>query len=64
MIHNALTLTAARGYRPFGEIGAACLPPVAARDGQLPLAASVAPTLVAPSLDATATQLISQYSQD
>lgn len=33
MIHSALTLTAARVYRPFGEIGAACLPPVAARHG-------------------------------
>jgi 2-haloacid dehalogenase len=33
MIHSALTLTAARRYRPFGEIGAACLPPVAARHG-------------------------------
>jgi 2-haloacid dehalogenase len=34
MIHSALTLTAARRYRPFGEIGAACLPPVAARHGR------------------------------
>jgi 2-haloacid dehalogenase len=34
MIHSALTLTAARAYRPFGEIGAACLPPVAARHGR------------------------------
>jgi 2-haloacid dehalogenase len=34
MIHSALTLTAARSYRPFGEIGAACLPPVAARHGR------------------------------
>jgi 2-haloacid dehalogenase len=34
MIRSALTLTAARGYRPFGEIGAACLPPVAARHGR------------------------------
>jgi 2-haloacid dehalogenase len=34
MIHSALTLTAARTYRPFGEIGAACLPPVAARHGR------------------------------
>ncbi|HYZ57499.1 MAG TPA: haloacid dehalogenase type II [Streptosporangiaceae bacterium] len=33
MIHSALTLTAARTYRPFGEIAAACLPPVAARYG-------------------------------
>jgi 2-haloacid dehalogenase len=31
MIHNALTLTAAQGYRPFGEIGASCLSAVAAR---------------------------------
>jgi 2-haloacid dehalogenase len=34
MIHSALTLTAARAYRPFGEIAAACLPPVAARHGR------------------------------
>ena len=34
MIHSALTLTAAGAYRPFGEIGAACLPPVAARHGR------------------------------
>jgi 2-haloacid dehalogenase len=34
MIHSAVTLTAARTYRPFGEIGAACLPPVAARHGR------------------------------
>ena len=34
MIHSALTLTAARGYRPVGEIGAACLPPIAARHGR------------------------------
>lgn len=34
MIHNALTLTAARQYRPFGEIAAACLPVVAARHGR------------------------------
>jgi 2-haloacid dehalogenase len=34
MIHNALTLTAARDYRPFGQIAAACLPPVAARHGR------------------------------
>jgi 2-haloacid dehalogenase len=33
MIHNALVLTAARSYRPFGEIAAACLPPIAARYG-------------------------------
>lgn len=34
LIHSALTLTAARAYRPFGEIAAACLPPVAARHGR------------------------------
>jgi 2-haloacid dehalogenase len=34
MIHNALTLTAAGGYRPFGEIAAACLPAIAARHGR------------------------------
>ncbi|HLI35783.1 MAG TPA: haloacid dehalogenase type II [Streptosporangiaceae bacterium] len=34
MIHSALTLTAARTYRPFGEIAAACLAPVAARHGR------------------------------
>jgi 2-haloacid dehalogenase len=34
MIYNALTLTAANGYRPFGEIAAACLPPIAARYGR------------------------------
>lgn len=34
MIHNALVITAAGGYRPFGEIGAACLAPVAARYGR------------------------------
>jgi 2-haloacid dehalogenase len=34
MIYNALTLTAANGYRPFGEIAAACLPPIAARHGR------------------------------
>lgn len=34
MIHNAMTLTAARAYRPFGEIAAACLPHVAARYGR------------------------------
>ncbi len=33
MIHNALTLTAARQYRPFGEIGGACLEAVAGRLG-------------------------------
>jgi 2-haloacid dehalogenase len=34
MIYNALTLTAANGYRPFGQIAAACLPPIAARYGR------------------------------
>jgi 2-haloacid dehalogenase len=34
MIYNALTLTAANGYRPFGEIAGACLPPIAARYGR------------------------------
>ena len=34
MIRNVLTLTAARAYRPFGEIGAACLAAVAARHGR------------------------------
>lgn len=34
MVHNALTLTAAGGYRPFGEIAAACLAPVAAGHGR------------------------------
>lgn len=34
LIYNALTLTAARAYRPFAEIAAACLPPVAARHGR------------------------------
>jgi 2-haloacid dehalogenase len=34
MIHNALTITAAGGYRPFGEIGAACLAAIAARHGR------------------------------
>jgi len=34
VIHSALTLTAARAYRPFGEIAAACLAPVAARHGR------------------------------
>jgi 2-haloacid dehalogenase len=33
MIHNALVVTAAGGYRPFGEIATACLPPVVARHG-------------------------------
>lgn len=33
MIHNALTITAAGRYRPFGEIGAACLAAIAARHG-------------------------------
>lgn len=35
MIHNALVITAAGGYRPFGEVGAACLGPVAARYGRV-----------------------------
>lgn len=34
MIHNALVVTAAGGYRPFGQIAAACLPVVAARRGR------------------------------
>src|SRR5581483_6664544 len=34
MIHAALTMTAAGTYRPFGEIGAACLVPIAARHGR------------------------------
>jgi 2-haloacid dehalogenase len=34
LIHSALTLTAARQYRKFGEIAAASLPPVAARHGR------------------------------
>lgn len=34
VIRSALTLTAARGYRPFGEIGAASLVTVAARHGR------------------------------
>jgi 2-haloacid dehalogenase len=33
MIHNALVVTAAGGYRPFGEIAAACLTQVAVRHG-------------------------------
>ncbi len=33
-IHNVLALTAAGAYRPLGEIGAACLPAVAARHGR------------------------------
>lgn len=33
MLHSALTLTAARQYRTFGEIGAACLLPVVAAHG-------------------------------
>jgi 2-haloacid dehalogenase len=33
-VHNVLTLTAARAYRPFGEIGAACLPAIATRHGR------------------------------
>jgi len=34
VVHNALTLTAAGVYRPFGQIAAACLPVVAARHGR------------------------------
>lgn len=34
VIHNALALTAAGAYRPFGEIAAACLPPIAERYGR------------------------------
>jgi len=34
MIHNALVITAAGGYRPFGQIAAACLPTVAATRGR------------------------------
>lgn len=34
LIHSALTLTAARTYRPFGEIAAGCLPVIAARHGR------------------------------
>lgn len=34
VIRSALTLTGARRYRPFGEIGAACLVAVAARRGR------------------------------
>lgn len=34
MIHNALALTAARDYRPFGQIAAACLPPIVASRGR------------------------------
>jgi 2-haloacid dehalogenase len=34
MIHNALAITAARGYRPFGEIAMACLPSIAAAHGR------------------------------
>lgn len=33
MIHNALVVTATGGYRPFGDIAAACLTQVAARRG-------------------------------
>lgn len=33
MIHNALVVTAAGGYRPFGDIAAACLTQVAANHG-------------------------------
>lgn len=34
LIHNALVLTAAHGYRPFGEIAGAALVPVAAAHGR------------------------------
>ncbi|WP_284740344.1 haloacid dehalogenase type II [Amycolatopsis sp. RTGN1] len=34
MIHNALALTAARDYHPFGQIAAACLPPIAVAHGR------------------------------
>lgn len=34
LLRSALTLTAARRYRPFGEIAAACLPAVASRHGR------------------------------
>lgn len=34
MIHNALVITASGGYRPFGQIAAACLPAVAAARGR------------------------------
>ncbi|AEK44210.1 haloacid dehalogenase [Amycolatopsis mediterranei S699] len=34
MIHNALALTAARSYQPFGKIAAACLPAIAATRGR------------------------------
>lgn len=34
MIHSALALTAARRYRPFGQIAAACLAPIAAARGR------------------------------
>jgi 2-haloacid dehalogenase len=34
MIHNALTLTAAHQYRPFGQIAGACLVPIAAEYGR------------------------------
>jgi len=34
MIHNALALTSADGYRPFGEIAMACLPPVVTAYGR------------------------------
>jgi 2-haloacid dehalogenase len=34
MIHNALVVTAAGGYRPFGQIAAACLPAVAGARGR------------------------------
>lgn len=34
MIHTALTITAASGYREFGRIAADCLPVIAARHGR------------------------------
>jgi 2-haloacid dehalogenase len=34
MIHNALVVTATGGYRPFGQLAAACLPIVAAARGR------------------------------
>ncbi|TDV44242.1 haloacid dehalogenase type II [Actinophytocola oryzae] len=34
MIHNALVITATGGYRPFGQIAAACLPTVAVTRGR------------------------------
>ncbi len=57
-------LIAAHDWDIAGAAAAGLRTAFIARDGQLPLAAAVAPTLVAPSLDATATQLISQYSPD